>query len=351
MTDPVPTDTAALERALESLNKSEQTLEAERTARLETDAMLDGLRKLVSAGSSAALDRALLGALRGIFSLAEAVLLVPAGDELVSSPETAGAFACTRWAVGPLFRRVLAGQYVAVFDVSAVAEWAEQPDEVRAGAGSLLHVPLVTARRSAILLLVHPEAKAFSPRHAELARRFMSLVVPLVEGMDARELDSARVAAEERAMALERQHATVVEQLETIRQQQEQIEQLAAPTIPLWPGVILVPLVGTLGPDQAQAATERILETMSRARASEVLLDLTGFDDDADEHVVARIAAIVGAVKLMGGRCHISGMKPAMAQFLAASGTDVSQLRTSASLGEAVSVALAQLGYKVARPR
>src|SRR6185369_13898382 len=141
------------ERLREALLRAEQALVLERKLRVNAEAMLEGLRCVVSASAIEQVDPGLLQALRGLFHFRDAAMLVDEGASvLVARAATAAALAGSRWSVGPMLRRVLDGQPVAVFDVLEVREWADQPADVRGDTRSALHVPLITSRRAAVLL-------------------------------------------------------------------------------------------------------------------------------------------------------------------------------------------------------
>jgi anti-anti-sigma regulatory factor len=337
------------ERLRETLARTEHALDLERKLRGDAEAMLEGLRGLSSIGSVEEAGAALLSALRRLFHCRDAVMLVDEGEgALVAHDATSPSLAGSRWTIGPLLRRVLAGQPVALFEVRDVPEWAEQPEAVRAAVRSALHVPLITSRRAAVLVATHEVSAFFSPRHVEIARRFTQMAVPVVDSLEAKAAERERLAAEERARLLEDQRATLEEQLDTIRRQQEEIERLAAPVIPIWPSVLLVPFVGAPNAAQAAAATERILHAMARERAREVILDVTGIER-ADDDLCARIGAVSRAVRLMGGRCVLTGTSPDMARLLTNLDVDASHLETSLSLEEALRSALEALGLEVRR--
>jgi anti-anti-sigma regulatory factor len=335
MTSQPPDKIAHDERLFEALARAEQALETERKLRREADGMLAGLRRVAGAGALEKMDAETLAASKDVFDCRDAALLVEEGEgTFVVVATSSPVFAGTRWSSNALFRRVLAGQPVAVFDVRDVAEWSVQSPAVQALAGSALHIPLITRRRRAILIATHDKRASFSPRHVELARRFTTMVVAFIEGAYATKLESERHAAEERAALLEAQRATLEAQLETIRHQQREIGRLAAPVIPLWPGILLVPFVGSLDAAQAAAATERILNEIASQGAEVVVFDLTGLHD-ADVELATRLESMMRSVKLMGGKCQLCGVGAGMSPLL----SDLGALRSARifrTLGDAL---------------
>jgi len=342
---------AERESLREALVRTEQALDAERKVRAEAESLLAGLQRIAIAPSLERIEEEMLETLRDVFRADAAALLVDGEDgAFVAKASTSRALDGSRWTPGSVLQRVLKGTPVAVFDVTAVPEWAGQPDVVRAGVCSALHVPIVTQRRTAIVIAVHSARAFFSPRHIDLARRFARLVVPFLDGIEAKQIEHARQEAERRADLLEEQRAVLEEQLATIQAQRHEIERLAAPVIDLWDGLLLVPMVGSLDAEQAEVATERILTAMSTKRAGEVLLDLTGLER-ADEQLAARLDAIARAVQIMGGTARLSGLSVEMSRRLAALDLGVAHLKTSSTVRRAIVDALSSLGFEVRQAR
>ncbi len=342
-------EVAERERLREALVRTEQALDAERKVRVEAEALLAGLQRMAIARSLERIEEEMLETARDVFRADATVLLVDEGDgAFVAKASTSPSFARSRWEAGALLQRVLKGTPVAVFDVGVVPEWRVQPDSVRSAVCSALHLPLITQRGSAIMIAVHSERAFFSPRHIDLARRFASIAVPFLDGIEARRIEHARQEAERRAEVLEQQRGRLEEQLATIRAQRLEIERLAAPVIQLWDGLLLVPMIGALDADQAEVATERILTAMSTTKSPEVLLDLTGLER-ADDQLAARLDAIARSVRIMGGTATLSGVSAEMSHHLARLDLGIAHLRTSSTLGRALVRALAALGFEVRR--
>lgn len=346
-----PSDPADRERLYEDRVRAERALEGERKARLESEALLGGLARLAAVSAADRVDAEVLSMLREVFAADAAAVLVFDGEEALSvATSTSPALVGARFVAGALFRRVAGGAPAAVFDVRAVPEWSDQPASVRADAASAIHLPLTTHGRRALAVVTHRSPAFFGPRHVDLARRFARIVVPLLEGLEAKRIESARIEAERRADALEGQRALLEDQLRMIREQQEEIGRLAAPVIQLWDELLFVPVVGALDGEQADVATSRILETMSRLRTREVIVDVTGVEE-GDDQLAARLDAIIQCVRVMGGRARLSGVSPRLSLHLARLDVDITGLRTTPTLAAALQDALVELGYVIRRAR
>ncbi|WP_242903676.1 STAS domain-containing protein [Actinomadura terrae] len=126
------------------------------------------------------------------------------------------------------------------------------------------------------------------------------------------------------------------------RQRQEMLE-IATPVLRLWDGVLAVPVIGTLDSARSQVMMETLLEGIVEQRASVAILDITGVPM-VDTVVAQHLMRTAMAVRLMGAACVISGIRPQIAQTIAALGIDLGEVRTQASLADALEWALAHLG-------
>lgn len=333
--------TLSTEEALgEAVHRLEQALTAERRLRDEAEALLAGLRALATASSLVATDAALLACLQPVLGWHAAALLVQADDgELHAQPCTDPALAGLRLRPGPVLRRVLAGQPAAIFDLAQVPELAAlaQRPEHR----SALCVGLVSAGRTALVIGVHPQTAAFSPRQTALARSFAQAAAPVLTSLATREEAQQRRLAEARADALERNNAALQAQLDTIVRQQAQIQRLSAPVLRIWRGVVAVPIVGLLDEDQVAHLSERLLQALCDFRARVAILELTGLDA-VDATTGERLRMVIGAAKLIGARCFVTGVRPDLAATLAEHG--LRGLRSFASLADGLAAAIEAIG-------
>lgn len=323
----------------ETVSRLEQALAAERTRREEAEATLAGLRCIAEAPDVAATDATLVAGLQPLLRYqAAAVFARSAEDPEVFVATVAGRpeLAALRWRGGSLLRRVLAGQAVALFDVGRSPELAglgEAPD-----LRSALVVPLLTEAREAVLLAVHGEAAFFSPRHVALAAGFSRTATQVLGNLAAREHAHHRRAAEERAAALARTNEVLEEQLATIRAQQIQIQRLAAPLLQVGRDALVMPLIGDLDADALAHVTEALLVAITERRARAVILDLTGLET-TDAALPERLHAVVRAAELVGARCIVTGVRPALAAVLADAGTTLGT-RTLRTLADGLAAAL-----------
>lgn len=168
--------TTKSEQLLETLLDLERSRQRERDLRIESEALLEGLRSITDAQDTETLFRALVRVLHSVIDFEDAFILqAQNGQEIVSIASTSEKIKNSTWQFLSVFNRVLAGQPVATFDVDQVPEWAQQPRAVREGVKSALHIGLLGAQRAAILVVTHPDPRHFGAAQVKQARRFAPL--------------------------------------------------------------------------------------------------------------------------------------------------------------------------------
>ena len=173
------------EQLREALVDLERAREQERGLRLESEALLAGLRVLTLSESREALFAGLLEVFRTVLAFGDAFVLTMRDDGTMRPvAATAAAFADSVWRPQALFQRVIAGQPTAVFDVGQIAEWQDQPEPTRAAVRSALHIPLRGGAQAAVLICTHPERGYFGPKHTRLVRRFVPLASQALRNVD-----------------------------------------------------------------------------------------------------------------------------------------------------------------------
>jgi len=128
-----------------------------------------------------------------------------------------------------------------------------------------------------------------------------------------------------------------------LEKQAREIMELSTPAIEVWEGVVAVPLIGTLDSERTERFTEGLLEAIVVKQAEVALIDVTGvpaIDTQTAHHILETIAA----VRLLGARVVLTGVRPAIAQTLVHLGIDLSGVTTRSSLAAGLRVALEMIG-------
>lgn len=136
---------------------------------------------------------------------------------------------------------------------------------------------------------------------------------------------------------------------ETIADQQAlraAVQELSTPIIPLYSGILVLPLVGRIDGSRAQDITEQLLEAIAREQADLVLLDVTGIST-VDTSVANHLMLTARAASLLGSKVVVVGLSAEVAQTLVTLGVELGDLVTLSDLQSGVEYALAQLGLAI----
>lgn len=128
-------------------------------------------------------------------------------------------------------------------------------------------------------------------------------------------------------------------QEDALRRKQAEVLELSAPVLRVAAGVLAVPIVGEVDAPIAARIMENLLAAVVHERARLCVLDLTGvraLDLDAAD----RLLAVVRAVRLLGSRCCISGLSPAIAGALVGLGVDLGAVESFGTLQSALDAGL-----------
>ncbi|WP_299094600.1 STAS domain-containing protein [uncultured Metabacillus sp.] len=125
----------------------------------------------------------------------------------------------------------------------------------------------------------------------------------------------------------------------TVSLQKIALQELSAPLIPVFDNITVMPLVGTIDTERAKRIMENLLEGVVKHRAEVVLIDITGVPV-VDTMVAHHIIQASEAVRLVGAKCLIVGIRPEIAQTIVNLGIDLSQVITKNSLQKGIESAL-----------
>jgi PAS domain S-box-containing protein len=112
----------------------------------------------------------------------------------------------------------------------------------------------------------------------------------------------------------------------------------AAPMTPVLrvaPGVLVVPLVGHYHAGRVQVLMQDILAAIQQQGARVLVIDVTGLID-ADMRVADYLSQTAAAARLVGARCLLAGVSPALARILVESSGALEGLETRATLEAAL---------------
>ena len=140
------------------------------------------------------------------------------------------------------------------------------------------------------------------------------------------------------------------EQGAIIERQRAELRELAAPVVQIWDGILTLSIVGGLDNERAAAITESLLARVVEARARFALLDITALES-VDSATAGYFVRIVRAVRLLGAECVITGIRPAVAQSIVATGVELAHITTLASLQDGLRYCLDRMGVRFGTAR
>ncbi len=168
---------------------------------------------------------------------------------------------------------------------------------------------------------------------------YVSLIVSPIKDASGKIIGASSIARD----ISERKHAE-----EVIARQQQEILEISTPVVQLWPGVLALPLIGTLDSARTQTVMERLLNRIVETNSSIAIIDITGVPT-VDTMVAQHLLKTIAAARLMGTDCMISGIRPAIAQTIIHLGVNLSDIVTKATLADAFAIALKRLGLVVSK--
>jgi anti-anti-sigma regulatory factor len=157
----------------------------------------------------------------------------------------------------------------------------------------------------------------------------------------------AAKASLERAETLEKRTRELQEAFEKLRLQEEAIHELSTPILEVYPGVLLVPLIGAIDSHRAAQLLEVVAEQTSARKAETIILDLTGVPV-VDTAVANSLMKASSIVQLLGARCIATGIRPAVASTMVELGLEIGKvMETRGALSQGLALAL---GDRHSRP-
>lgn len=118
--------------------------------------------------------------------------------------------------------------------------------------------------------------------------------------------------------------------------------EMSTPVTSIWEGILLLPLVGIVDSQRTQDIMEKVLSRISESQARVFVMDISGVVT-VDTGVANNFIRITQATRLMGCESIIPGISPNVARTLVELGANVGEVRTTATLRDALQLALAAI--------
>ncbi|MDQ0256137.1 rsbT co-antagonist protein RsbR [Evansella vedderi] len=125
----------------------------------------------------------------------------------------------------------------------------------------------------------------------------------------------------------------------TVFLQKMALKELSAPLIPVVDKISVMPLIGTIDTERAKHIMENLLTGVIEHRAEVVLIDITGVPV-VDTMVAHHIIQASEAVRLVGAKCILVGIRPEIAQTIVNLGINLNKFPTKSTLKKGIETAL-----------
>lgn len=132
----------------------------------------------------------------------------------------------------------------------------------------------------------------------------------------------------------------------TVSLQKVALQELSAPLIPVFEKISVMPLVGTIDTERARLIMENLLSGVVKHRSEVVLIDITGVPV-VDTMVAHHIIQAADAVRLVGSRCMLVGIRPEIAQTIVNLGINLNQVTTTSTLQKGIEKAMEFTNRKI----
>jgi anti-anti-sigma regulatory factor len=119
------------------------------------------------------------------------------------------------------------------------------------------------------------------------------------------------------------------------QEREQMLEEVSTPIVPVWRGVLVLPIVGSLDTKRMQRATEAAMHAVMKTNAFACIIDITGARI-VDSYAVANLSNLVSALKLIGAEAIVTGVTAHAAHTLVGLGVDFTGMKTRRTLAEAL---------------
>ncbi|AKT39187.1 response regulator [Chondromyces crocatus] len=241
---------------------------------------------------------------------------------------------------------------IPIIFLTAIASSEQKIRALRLGAADYLVKPFeeeeVTLRVQNHLALLHA-TRALREKNAELTRQMeeraraeatrMTLTLSLEQSAEAlreakEQLERQLADREEAELA----RAELTDQI--IALQTKRLRDLAAPLIPITDWLMVVPLIGEIDDARADQALENTLAGVTARGAETVILDITGVPW-VDGAIAAKLLRGAHALRLIGARALLTGIRPEVAKALVELDVDMTRVATFGTLQHGIAHAMA----------
>jgi rsbT co-antagonist protein RsbR len=137
---------------------------------------------------------------------------------------------------------------------------------------------------------------------------------------------------------------------QTLTAQARSLMEMSTPVTQIWESLLFLPIVGIIDSKRSRDIMNATLNKIAETQARVFILDISGVGV-VDTAVANHLIKITRATKLMGCETTISGVSPAIAQTIVDLGIDVGEVKTTATMRDALADAVQAVGRRDTRSR
>lgn len=143
--------------------------------------------------------------------------------------------------------------------------------------------------------------------------------------------------------------ATLERNVEEMAAQHRTIMSLSTPSLLVWQGIVVLPLIGVLDTLRAQNLSNELLERITRHGADVVIVDVTGIAT-VDTATAKHLLDTFSAVRLLGAQCILTGLSAANARSMVDLDIDLRTIIVRGTLHDGLRQAFRMTGRHVHEP-
>lgn len=128
--------------------------------------------------------------------------------------------------------------------------------------------------------------------------------------------------------------------------QQKTILSLSTPSLLVWKGIVVLPLIGVLDTARAYQLTGELLNRVVQHATEVVIIDVTGVVD-SDMGTTNHLLNTFRAVRLLGAHCILTGLSSANARALATLEVDLRDVAVRGTLQQGLELAFGMTSRRV----
>lgn len=125
------------------------------------------------------------------------------------------------------------------------------------------------------------------------------------------------------------------------------VKKLSSPIIPVFDGIVVVPLIGKYEEDRSEDLMTNTLSNLPKHKANYLILDLTGLDTEVDQFTIDLIVKIGSAAALIGTKSILVGIPVNLAIKMVQSHVTLGRFEVFQTMQHGIQYALAQTGKTI----